>query len=311
MFKKWKHTISSWVCRELYKWEVTQTDWGDMEGAHPAVLQFLEGLHAPATPPGVFSTEACVVNISLLNILFIFSWIYADKHDRRRSVPDSSDWHEDAIIFHVSVGNCNESWLIISLELFKRLNRLFSQSLCRLKCNCPLPYISSCAFKMILSAAGAPRWASFNATQSQKRPNLKLKHKYQLLIWTNRTADITFGPFGESTGDFSVSSVRQVSMTAFTNGYTRGRSTDTFLKTWNPVGWISWISLLDFTLNTSCQPWSVSHLVMSSVIHTRRDSFKSSEDMNNSSFCLEAIGSLISCAVISAFSWASEDKWPH
>lgn len=115
--KKWKDIISNWVFCELYKWEVTQTDWGDMEGAHPAVLQLLEGLHAPTTPPGVFSSEACVVNISLLIILFIFSRIYADKHDRRHSVPDSSDWRGDAIIFHVSVGNCNESWLIISLEL--------------------------------------------------------------------------------------------------------------------------------------------------------------------------------------------------
>lgn len=114
--KKWKHTISNWLFRELYKWEVTQTDWGDMEGAQPAVLQLLEGLHAPTTPPGVFSSEACVFNISLLIILFIFSRIYADKHDRRHSVPDSSDWREGAITFHVSVENCNESWLIISLH---------------------------------------------------------------------------------------------------------------------------------------------------------------------------------------------------
>lgn len=214
MFKKWKHTISSWVCRELYKWEVTQTDWGDMEGAHPAVLQFLEGLHAPATPPGVFSTEACVVNISLLIILFIVSWIYADKHDRRRSVPDSSDWHEDAIIFHVSVGNCNESWLIISLEL-------------------PTVYlVSHCAAWSVTvhfhtSHPVHLRWflvllerldeLPSTPLRARKRPNLKLKHKYQLPIWTNHTVDITFRPFGESTGDFSVSSVWQVSMTAFTN----------------------------------------------------------------------------------------------
>lgn len=110
-------TISNWVFCELYKWEVTQTDWGDMKGAHPAVLQLLEGLHAPTTPPGVFSSEARIVNISLRIILFIFSRIYADKHDRHHSVPHSSDWHEDAIIFLVSVGNCNKSWLFISLEL--------------------------------------------------------------------------------------------------------------------------------------------------------------------------------------------------
>lgn len=141
-----------------------------------------------------------LVNISLLIILFIFSRIYADKHDRRRGVPDSSGWREDTIIFHVSVGNCNESVLIISLHL-----------------------TTAEVFK--------PSWAFL-----KKHPHPQLKHKSQLLIWTNCFRWCHFRTILRiHSWFFSVTSVWQVSVTAWTNVSwsldTQGCAMDALLKT--------------------------------------------------------------------------------
>lgn len=45
--------------------------------------------------------------------------------------------------------------------------------------------------------------------------------------------------------------------------------------------------------------------------HALEETFFALRDIYDSSFHLEAMQSLIGNAVISRFSWASEDKWPH